>query len=400
MYCVGCGEPLGESETVCAVCKTAAVGASFDEAVIVTDGQALRVPWVCCCCLEPSDTTDDVKLSSPVVGGRLTLTIPIPWCAECRSNRKLQSRTAFLALAPMVYVGWLLAGVALEEELRFLASVGLGFALTFALLMTMDRVVPSLRQPGHVPGCAGIGGGVARQRATVRFRNRAFATIWRDLQAGHESNVTALLRAVKVVAPLPEASRPLPSGAAGETARKLGADAMREQIRKANAGEPRGARHGAAFLAGGATTGADAAASALRFVAKDCELDAAGVRVRGKDGRQETLVWADLAEVRVRQLPAGPPYDGALLLDLVRVPAPDGAVRPLRLLPTTRVNYNVLPGAGVTSQQNFRRLASHVLAQSPAARCEPASVPFVNEGKAAPRLSSASEIVAYEEAFA
>jgi len=58
-----------------------------------------------------------------------------------------------------------------------------------------------LRQPGHVPGCAGIGGGVGRQQATVRFRNRAFATIWRDLQAGRESKVTALLRAVKDVVP-------------------------------------------------------------------------------------------------------------------------------------------------------------------------------------------------------
>jgi hypothetical protein len=375
------------------------VGATFDEAVIVTSGQALRVPWVCCCCLEPSDMTDDVKLSSPVVGGRLTLTIPIPWCAECRGNRQLQGRTAFVALGPMVYVGWWLAGIALEEELRFVVAVAFGFALTFAVLMTLDRVVPSLRQRGHVPGCAGIGGKVARERATVRFRNRAFATIWRDLQAGRESKVTALLRAVKDVVPQADAARPLPSGAAVETAKKLGADAMREQIRNANAGEHRGARHGAAFLAGGAPTGADAAASALRFVAKDCELDASGIRARSKDGRQETVAWADIAEIRVRQLPAGPPYDGALLLDLVRAPAPDGAVRPLRLLPTTRANYTFLPGSGVTSQQNFRRLASHVLASSAGARCEPASMPFVNEGRPAPRLSSASEIVAYEAPF-
>jgi hypothetical protein len=232
----------------------------------------------------------------------------------------------------------------------------------------------------------------------LRFRNRAFATIWRDLQAGRESKVTALVRAVKEVVPLSDAARPLPSGAAADTAKKLGADAMREQMRKASAGEQRGARHAASFLAGGATTGADAAASALRFVAKDCELDAAGIRARGKDGRQEVVAWAEIAEIRVRQLPAGPPYDAALLLDLVRAPA-DGAVRPLRLLPTTRVNYNVLPGSGVTSQQNFRRLASHVLTQNPAARCEPASLPFVNDGKPAPRLSSATEIVAYEALF-
>jgi hypothetical protein len=344
--------------------------------------------------------TDDVKLSSPVVGGRLTMTLPIPWCAECRSNRQLQGRVAFVALAPLVYLGWLLAGAVLEEELRFFAAIGLGFALTFGVLMALDRVVPSLRQPGHVPGCAGIRGGVARQRATVRFRNRAFAMIWRDLQAGRESKVTALVRAVKEVAQLPDAARPLPSGAAADTAKKLGADAMREQMRKANAGEQRGARHGASLLAGGATTGADAAASALRFVAKDCEIDASGIRARGKDGRQESIAWTDITEVRVRQLPAGPPYDGALLLDLVRAPGADGTVRPLRLLPTTRANYNFLPGSGVTSAQNFCRLASHVLAQSVEARCEAASAPFVNDGKPAPRLASASEIVAYDAPFA
>ena len=170
-------------------------------------------------------------------------------------------------------------------------------------------------------------------------------------------------------------------------------------MRRANTVARKGTRHGAAFLAGGAATGADAAASALRFVAKECELHAAGIRARGTDGRQETIAWADIAEIRVRQLPAGPPYDGAILLDLVRAPAPDGALRPLRMLPTTRANYNFLPGSGVTSQQNFRRLVSHVLSQSSAARCEPASVPFANEGKPAPRLSSASEIVAYDQAF-
>ena len=59
-----------------------------DEAVIVRDGQPVRVPWVCCCCLEPSNTTDDVKLSSRILGGRATLTIPIPWCTECRGHRR------------------------------------------------------------------------------------------------------------------------------------------------------------------------------------------------------------------------------------------------------------------------------------------------------------------------
>ena len=149
--------------------------------------------------------------------------------------------------------------------------------------------------------------------------------------------------------------------------------------------------------AGGASqvraAAADATAELLRFVVRELELGARGLTARGGGGTRE-LSWADLAEVHAGQLPADAPFERLHFVDLVpagpprpgapyRPDGPAPLAEPLRLLPSTRVNYGALPGgAATTSLDNLRRLVAHAQTQQPALTLDAETTAFSTGGQA------------------
>lgn len=133
-------------------------------------------------------------------------------------------------------------------------------------------------------------------------------------------------------------------------------------------------------------------ADAVRFVAKQCQLTSAGLDVQTR--RDQRLVpWTEVTKVCARRLPVDPPFDKTILVDI--------AVRgggPIRLLPTTHVNYNVLPGSGTTSTENFRRFGRYVHERLPEL-IEPESVPFFCSDEPPPEFASAGQFADYDSQY-
>lgn len=126
--------------------------------------------------------------------------------------------------------------------------------------------------------------------------------------------------------------------------------------------------------------GADTAAAAIRFAVKELTIGDGGLDTIGMDGTMRSLAWAQIGAIVVAQLPIDPPFDKTIFFDIV--PATPGP--PLRLLPSTRANYTVL-GAATTSVENYRRLATHLLAKNPAIDVDAPSTAFLVDRKP-PRL--------------
>jgi hypothetical protein len=142
--------------------------------------------------------------------------------------------------------------------------------------------------------------------------------------------------------------------------------------------------------------GVDAAAEVLGFTLKSLQIWENGLEVTDRTGATRKVGFAEIARVVARKLPDEPPFSGAIFLDLV----PSAAGGPIRLLPATRTNYAVLPGSGATSQENFRRLVRHLRAKNPSVEVEPASVPYLEEGRGfPPALATTEAIVEYESQF-
>ena len=109
--------------------------------------------------------------------------------------------------------------------------------------------------------------------------------------------------------------------------------------------------------------------------------------------------FGEIGRVAARKMPDGPPFSGAIFLDLIPSTT-GGTIQPIRPLPATRTNYGVLPGSGATSHENFRRLVRHLKTKNPAVVIEPESVPYLEEGKGfPPALPTAEALVEYESGF-
>jgi hypothetical protein len=396
VYCVGCGEELRSDATACARCGSRAIGAFFSERVVVRHGDPIRTPTVCCCCLSPADTDFKETHSESGYGGRRTLTVPMPWCDACLGVRRRTGWIAVLsAVATHALVFAVLSRFVSDGSIAFVIGFCVGLVAAFAVPVAVRPLRASSKCPGHVAGCSAVSASVGRRQATLTFHNRAFAQIWRELQAGRVPTGPALEWTRPKPLAAGAASAPRPVELAGARQKNMAAEAQ-SRAREAASHEARVAsRPVRGVVVAAPKSGADTAASVLRFVAKTCTFDEAGIVARYEDGHERRVLFADLSEIVLRQLPPGAPFAATIVLDL----APRDGSAPVRLLPSTRANYGALPGHGVTSQENFRRLASHLVARCAATRIEDASLPFVREAKAPPRVESIQQFLDYDARY-
>lgn len=385
MYCIGCGEPLRVTTGKCPSCRTAVAGAHLEETVTVGYGASVVVPPVCCCCLAPREDEHREEISSVTFRMEKRSTrVPIPWCGSCRKRRGVYGGLAFASVVVAAIPLYFLFAIWLGYAAVFVALAGgvLVYALSFPLIR---RVFPNVELPGHVPACDPVGGGAGALSAKLVFRNRAFARIWRELNSGIVSKAPALRWAEKKPDP---GGKPVPRSAQAHSRTETRAR-VRDQL---HAGKP-GLVSRVDF--GTRPVGADAAAEVLSFALKALEILPEGLVATDRTGARRTVAFAEIGRVAARRLPDGPPFSGAILLDLI--PATGG---PIRLLAATRANYGVLPGSGSTSHENFRRLVRHLKSKNPALALEPESAPYLEEGGGfPPALSTTDALVEYESQF-
>jgi hypothetical protein len=389
MYCIGCGEPLRVTTGKCPACRTAIVGARLEETVALNYGTSVVVPPVCCCCLAPRDDDRLEEISSVTLRMEKRYTrVPIPWCGSCRKRRGGYGWLALVSVLVAAIPLYFLFAVWLGSAAVFVALVGgvLVYALSFPLVRS---VFPNVELPGHVPECDAVGGGAGAKQAELIFRNRAFARIWRELNSGVASQAPALRWAETKSAPneKPVPRSPNPHSSTETRAR------LRDQLQ---AGRP-GLLSRVDF--GSRPVGADAAAEVLGFSLKHLEILAEGLKATDRTGATRMVGFGEIGRVAARKMPDGPPFSGAIFLDLIPSTT-GGTIQPIRLLPATRTNYGILPGSGATSHENFRRLVRHLKTKNPAVVIEPESVPYLEEGKGfPPALPTAEALVEYESGF-
>jgi len=390
MYCIGCGEPLRIATGNCPSCRTAVVGARLEEAVAVDYGTSVVVPPVCCCCLAPREDNRREEIST-VTFFRLEkryTRVPIPWCGSCGKRR---SGYGWLALAAVLVAAiplYFLFAIWWGSAAVFVALVGgvVVYALSFPLVR---RMFPNVELPGHVPECDAVGGGAGAKQAKLVFRNRAFARIWRELNSGVVSQAPALRWAETRPAPN---EKPVPRSPRAHSSTETRAR-VRDQLQAGRSGPLSRVDFGTRPI------GADAAAEVLGYALKTLEILPDGLEATDRTGAKRKVAFGDIARIAARKMPEGPPFSGAIFLDLIPS-ATEGRIAPIRLLPATRTNYGVLPGTGATSHENFRRLVRHLKTKNASVAIEPESAPYLEEGKGfPPALSTAQALVEYESRF-
>lgn len=145
-------------------------------------------------------------------------------------------------------------------------------------------------------------------------------------------------------------------------------------------------------------TGVDAAKKSLRFIAHRCEIGEAGLRVTLASGEVRELAFNRIIGIVARQLPPDPPWDGALILDIV--PSPDLATEPVRVFGTTVVNYAAIPGGGTTSRlDNTRRLIAFLRDRSPGAVLDEATIEFARGPKVPQRFANMTQFIEYDARY-
>jgi hypothetical protein len=254
--------------------------------------------------------------------------------------------------------------------------------------------LPQFRLPGHVAGCDAVNASGTGSEITLLLGNRAYAKLMRAMIVGRPLDpwMTELLRPLVIERSSPE-GRMEPPRRLTERDRKLGDEGLREDVRQRASAAARAPARGRSNVSD-LKTGTDAAADTLRFVAKACELGPMGVRATSAGGAIRTLAWNEIARAFLRELPAGPPFEGVWFVDLLPAAGP-----PIRLLPSTRANYGVLEGTGLTSKDNFKRLLRGLLAKNPSCVLDDATVAFVERGRAPARFENVDELAAHERRY-
>jgi hypothetical protein len=149
----------------------------------------------------------------------------------------------------------------------------------------------------------------------------------------------------------------------------------------------------------GATTAEPSTRSAsrdvFRFAAPKCELSPVGLRVVSLDGTVRETQWSDLVGLFARRLPPEPPFDGKVLIDVVL-----RHDQPIRIAPSTLMNFAELPGRAAPSRlENLRRLLQHIDERCPNLSIDPGTRTFMESQQAPLAFRSLSEFAEYDASY-
>jgi hypothetical protein len=134
----------------------------------------------------------------------------------------------------------------------------------------------------------------------------------------------------------------------------------------------------------------DSAATALRYVARRCEVRGDRLDIVASGGRSRSLAWAEFGEIWIRMLPPERPWESQLLLELI----PKGAgVEPVRVFATTMLSW--LGGAAPSTSRlaNLRRLCQDIATRAPDLAMDDATRRFLEEGSAPQQLARVDSVV-------
>jgi hypothetical protein len=385
--------------------------AAFDEAKELKEPRPVPLP---------DGSTLEVQVASPFLFPELRLLRdgdPVPGSSTDPATRHAAAWQVVAAVAVLnVVVGLLVEAF----DAGFLRGIGAGWpsvlsGLVYGVLAWLVRgrslvalgiavglfvldgifVMASAAQAGGTPP---VGGLVARAFFLIPML-RGFPAL-RELARPRRRRPPPRAAA----GPARPAPRPTPPAAtpaaAAPAAHVLSGDAERQRLRlteRLDAGPaPTVLGRGAISMKGQASV--DAAAAALRFLARRCEIGESGLRVTTRDGGAHEVAWSGIGRIVARQLPPDPPWDAGVLVDLVA--CVDGHWEPLRLFTTTVVNFAALGGEASTSRlDNLRRLCRHVRERHPAVALDDDTLAFVEGGKPPARLLSTSQLAAYDAVY-
>ena len=144
--------------------------------------------------------------------------------------------------------------------------------------------------------------------------------------------------------------------------------------------------------------GVDTARKSLRFIAHRVEISDLGLRVTLQSGEGRELLFDRVVGIVARQLPPDPPWDGALIVDVV--PSPEASPEPVRIFGTTTVNYAAIPGGSTTSRlDNTRRLTAFLRDHCPNASLDEATQEFVRGPKVPLRFANMTQFIEYDSTY-
>ncbi len=379
---------------------------SFDDAKALKEGGTFALP---------DGSSLEVKLAAPFLLPELQITRdgePVPGSPGHPVTRHAGAYNMIFVIAALnVGVGLLgaLTGAA------FFLSLGIGWAsvltgIVYAILglfvkrgsivalglavglFVLDGIaLLASGAPGSSPP---VGGLVARLFFLLPML-RGFSAL-RELKEAPPARPTRRAR------PSPASERPparAPAAASPAPVRTLTGDAEKRRLQMTERVGATSATNMRRPSIGGGQPSTETVAQALRFTAHKCEIVDGGLRVTSAPGKTRDVRWSEVGRLVVRQLPPDPPWDAAVLLDVVALV--DGTRwEPVRIFLTTFVNYAALAeGASTSRLENIRNLTRLLRDRNPGVALDPETTAFL-DGKGAPaRFANMTQFAEYDSHY-
>lgn len=373
--------------------------------------RAFLMPERCACCLGHADAYLEASLTKTVfliiVSIRRTARVRIPYCRECCAHISDVAGWRILLETFLIWILSCFASVGLLSLTSWLkaypsmASVGSllnAVAVLLPWMLAFGYCVRKLMRRGRSPGPGHIRRGVAVELAdfsdemlVLECRNPKFRALVDELQSlpsvvetvveAFESTRPAPPSVIGAAAPsptvVPPTSAPPPPASASPAPPPM--ELSNDSVRRRLAEIPRDAKP----------------EQVLRFVAFKCKFGTDGVTATFPNRAVRTLAWSDVASLYMRRLPHDPPWERMLVMDLTPRHGP-----PIRILPTTFVNFRDLPGGAASSHhENCRRLAAHLVEQNPDVILDPETRSFVTGFGPCAALPGIEQFLRYDDQF-
>ncbi len=196
VYCAGCGEPIKPGTLSCVSCGSRVSGTSFKEGVFINEGQIIKWPQVCCCCLNPIHSIETSEFHFPKTKKEQSIFLDefARVCSNCKSNQLRLLRANRLLKVGMIgaivilSVGWALFQRhhnPILIRLSLLLFIGAIYFLTNFLwkqIVSKQIFGVGISLPGHVNKCFPIKVAYnSNSQTKFIFYNQAFASKWKKI---------------------------------------------------------------------------------------------------------------------------------------------------------------------------------------------------------------------------